>query len=266
MSVSRWKHFGRKVRPGRTDLLRDLPKFNNAILIAGCQRSGGTMLAKAINQHSDVATFGWSKDTELDAAQLLAGDPSPTFRADDSLRYCFQTTYLNEQAGEYLDHAQSIYLVWLIRNPHSVIYSMVHNWKRFALNEVFLGCGTHLLNPKEARRLSRFGVLSVPPVKRACYAYLGKLEQASMLIKAMPEDRFATCEYEELVKNKPVMLDKLFRFANLSSETSSAGEEISTRSLNKAKKLKSGSRVIVDKLCAEAYEKFCREHITITAS
>ena len=223
------------------------------------------MLANALTQHSDVASFGWSNDAELDAARLLAGEPTPKFLPNAEKRYCFQTTYLNEQVGEYLEHANSIYLIWLIRNPHSVVYSMVHNWKRFALNEVFLACGVDLLDPPNAKRLKRYGILGVPAIYRAAYAYLGKLEQAKMLLENMPSDRLALCRYEEVVTRKPEMLRKLFEFCDLTVSSDDAGREISGRSLQKANALNARSKQLVDSLCQRAYEEFIANSSLLTA-
>lgn len=264
MSARQWKQFAAKVRPGRTDLLRSLPNFPDSILVAGCQRSGGTMLANAITQHVDIASFGWSKDAELDAARLLSGESVSEFKVVQNKRYCFQTTYLNEQAPEYLEHVDGMHLIWLIRNPHSVVYSMVHNWKKFALNEVFLACGTHLLDDKNANRLQTFGVWSIPPVYRAAYAYLGKLEQAKMLSEKLPSRRMAICEYEEIVTRKPEMLQKLFEFCDLAVGDNKIGSEISVRSLKKAAGLSLKSRAIVDDLCITAYEDFCKNYLTLS--
>ena len=250
-----WPQFASRIRPGRTDLLSELAQLQQPILVAGCQRSGGTMLANSITQHPGVTPFAWSKDAELDAALVLSGTaPLPELHATN--RYCFQTTYLNEQGAEYQHQANPFYLIWLIRNPYSVVYSMVYNWKRFALNEVFLGCGAHLLDEQQARRLSRFGVLGVPPILRACYAWLGKMAQCEELLATLPTDRMTTLSYEDLVKNKETMLNRLFTFVGLPTH---AGPEsnISTRSLGKADRLSPKARAIVETLCEDSY----REHL-----
>jgi len=265
MSARQWKRFGRKIRPNNTELLAELPNFPNAILVAGCQRSGGTMLAKAITQHEDVDTFSWSKDAELDAAQLLSGTAAKERVGFHGSRYCFQTTYLNERFIEYSQHIDSIHLIWLIRNPHSVVFSMLHNWKRFALNEVFISCGLPLVSKQRRAKFNRYGVLAVPPIERACYAYLGKLRQANVLFDSLPDDRFTTCEYEDLVQKKPEILSKLFSFAGLSNSASytQPGGEISSRSMNKADRLSESERTKVDSLCLEPYRDFQENRIRV---
>lgn len=260
-SIKTWQKFARDVRPGRTDLLRELPKYPGAILISGCQRSGGTMLARAINQHPDVEDLSWSKDAELDAAQILSGTAS--IPAPEGKQCCFQTTYLNERGVEYLDQPEAFYLIWLIRNPYSVVYSMLHNWARFALNEVFIGCGLEHVPEVKRARFNRWGLWGISPRERACYAYLGKLRQAKELLQKLPAGNMVTLQYEELVTDKEQLLASLFEFAQL-APLASGGDDISTRSLKKKNKLSQKERVVVDAICSPEYEEFLANSISLS--
>ncbi|MEM7220399.1 MAG: sulfotransferase domain-containing protein [Pseudomonadota bacterium] len=261
MTITSWPQFARRIRPGRTDLLRELPRYPNSILVAGCQRSGGTMLAAAFTEHPDVVDFSWGKDAELDAALTLSGTQAPETTLPVGKRFCFQTTYLNERGIEYPTHAEHFHLIWLIRNPHSVIYSMLYNWKRFALNEVFLACGAELLPAAERARLQRWGLFGVRPIKRACYAYLGKLQQGNWLMETLPDDRMMTLRYEDLVTHKAAMMKSLGDFVGLAP--AEAGEKISTRSMKKAQGLGTRERRIVDELCGPGYERAMAESIRL---
>ena len=60
-------------------------------------------------------------------------------------RYCFQTTYMYDRLEQYQLFASDSKVVWLLRNPYSVVWSMLHNWKRSALAELFAGCGRQAL-------------------------------------------------------------------------------------------------------------------------
>lgn len=265
MKIRSWPQFAKKVRRNNDNLLKALPKLKNPIFVSGCQRSGGTMLASALTKRADIAEFGWSKDTELDGAQILAGvTPIPSRQVPEP-RFCFQTTYLNEQVDEYTRHVGNFKLIWLIRNPHSVVYSMVHNWKRFALNELFLSCGAELLDDDRARRLNRFGVLAIRPIERACFSYLGKLAQATELLKTLPPAEITTVEYEFLVTHKACIMEQLINFVGL-PPSKATGDEISKRSMNKASKLNTSERATVARLCEQAYEEFTTTSIRINAN
>ncbi len=122
-------------------LLHRIDEFPDSVLVTGCQRSGTTALARAINASPAMVDYRFGRDDELDAAQILAGRVDHVPRG----RYCFQTTYLNQCYGEYLEHRSPQRIVWVLRNPYSVVYSMVYNWGRFAFNELFAACGSPLL-------------------------------------------------------------------------------------------------------------------------
>ena len=75
-----------------------------------------------------------------------------------------------------------------------------------------------------------------------------------MLLKTLPEDRFVTLNYEDLVQNRASMLNDLFRFTGLEPQTNGAGD-ISTRSMQKSKGLSARERSRVEQLCETAYRE-----------
>ena len=144
-AISNWKQFAKRVRKTQRPLLLKLNEFPNSILVSGCQRSGTTMLTRLITKSDDVARFSSLKDDELEGALILSGLKSES----QPKRHCFQTTYLNECYEQYFSVNDSFKLIWVIRNPYSTVYSLVHHWKRFALNELFQSCGVQMLTQKE---------------------------------------------------------------------------------------------------------------------
>jgi len=210
------------------------------------------MLADTICEHPDVQDTSWSKDAELDSAQLLSGHiPFPPISGE---QICLQTTYLNECYEEYIQHPDKFRLVWLVRNPNSVIYSMVYNWKRFALNEVFEACGLPYLDAKSRGRYDRFGILGVAPIVRAACAYNGKASQALRLREALSTERMMMVEYENLVRNKPHLMKAIFTFCGLQPDDT-AGGKIHTASLSKSKQLSTNETDMVLELCGEWYQR-----------
>lgn len=245
-----WLAFARKIRSTQDKLLNRLGDFPDPILITGCQRSGGTMLSRVITGSEGMENFWFSKDEELDAALILSGTVPHVPRG----RYCFQTTYLNERWPEYLEHAGRYTMVWSLRNPYSVIYSMVYNWKRFALNEVFLTCGYAHMDHADRVRFQRFGILGVAPIKRAAYAFVGKVGQLSDLHRSLPEENLHILEYDRLVRGKNELLPQLYERIRLAYKPE-YGQPISDRSLGKKSHLTAAEQVVVDRICGETWER-----------
>lgn len=246
--ITNWRTFAKEVRGCQEKLLVRLDDFPDSILVTGCQRSGGTMLARVIGGSEGMAKYCVSNDDELDAALILSG----RVPHNPSGRYCFQTTYLNERYSEYFEHPAH-YIIWSLRNPHSVVYSMVYNWKRFALNELFLQCGYGLMNFRDKVRFQRFGILGVPPVRRAVYAYLGKVAQVFQLKEYYPPDRLIILDYDDLVREKARLLPMLYESIRLPYNPDFAGP-ISERSLEKKNCLKKEEIELVNDICFPMYK------------
>src|SRR5262249_31936917 len=135
------------VKTPERPLLAHLDEFRDSLLIAGCQRSGTTALARLFKRADGIADCDFGEDDELDAALLLSG----WVRRFTSGRHCFQTTYLNDRYSEYFEHSD-FRLIWMVREPRSVVYSMLHNWRRGALNRLYDACGSARYEPPGAER------------------------------------------------------------------------------------------------------------------
>lgn len=249
--IRSWKEFGRVVRP-RQGLLRCLPEYPRSIFVSGCQRSGGTMLCREIAKHPDVVDFAWSKDAELDGALLLSGNVPNPHKHERSGRYCFQTTYLNDQYTEYSGYAGTFKLVWLLRNHRSVVFSMLYNWKRFALDELFLSCGLPEAPREVHERLERGGLWRISALERACYSYIAKAKQAMTLLETLPGEDMRLVDYENLVKHRAQVLAELYDFLGL--RQIAHRDEIHSRSLAKADRLSDKQKRATDRLCSRHFE------------
>lgn len=246
-SVKNWRSFARYVRGNQERLLGQLDAFADSILVTGCQRSGGTMLARVISGSEGMTKYSGSNDEELDAALILSGKV-PHHPVG---RYCFQTTYLNERYPEYFEHPNQ-YIIWLLRNPHSVVYSMLYNWKRFALNELFLHCGYEHMSYRDRVQFQRFGLFGVAPVRRAVYAYLGKTSQLFKLEQNYAADRLTIVDYDVLVRDKGRLLPRLYERIQLPYKPG-YGAPIGNRSLAKKSRLKRNEVELIDDLCMPIY-------------
>lgn len=254
--IKTWKQFAREVRSQGCQLLKRLDEFPNSILVAGCQRSGTTVLSRVLTGTAGMVNYWFGKDDELAAALLLAGRVAHEPRG----RYCFQTTYVNECYHEYFAHRNGHRLIWVLRNPFSVVYSLVYHWRRFAFNELFRACGMPLLDADESKRYRRFGVWGVNRVTRACLSYQGKVSQIFEISKRMGEDRVLVVEYDDIVEHRDKLLPYIYDFVDLSFKNE-YGQSIHARSLRKAEKLSSKEFAKIETLCVPVYheaKKFIR--------
>jgi hypothetical protein len=122
IQITDWGQFARRVRVDGCELLMNLDSFSDTILVAGCQRSGTTALSRLITESEGMTNFWFGQDDELDAALILAG----RVQCENQGRHCFQTTYIDDNYHEYFDH-KNYKMIWVIRNPYSVVYSMLNN-------------------------------------------------------------------------------------------------------------------------------------------
>lgn len=246
-SIHTWAQFDRKIRFSGRKLLGELDRFKNCILVAGCQRSGTTALSRLITASEGMVRFQFGKDDELDAAQILSG----WVRHSSEGRFCFQTTYLNDSYPEYYEHTD-YKLIWVLRNPYSVIYSMLHNWKRGALNRLFRHCGSNLLAEGERRTYELFGTLGVARLRKACLSYNAKTAQTAILSTALGPNRVMIVDYDDLVRNKELFLPKIYDFVEL-KYSNDLLSRLHAKSLSKADKFSRKEAAAIESVCMPCY-------------
>ena len=245
-----WARFDREVRRRESSLLKKLGEFPDAVLVAGCQRSGTTILTRVIRSRPGVVSFQIGKDDELDAALILSG----RIRAPDhNGRFCFQTTYLNERYKEYLEH-ENYRLIWVVRNPYSAICSMLYNWRRSALNRLFRGCGVEFLTEDQRRHYDTFGPYAISRARKACLAYRSKAAQLVLLKQQLPRDRLLVVDYDQLISNIPKVVGHVLDFLDI-EPLSGSDYGIHANSARKAERLSRRQRRLIKQLCQESYEK-----------
>ena len=125
MAETTWEEFDRSVRSRGCSLLTRIHEFPHAVLVAGCQRSGTTMLARILTDSEEMVKYYFSSRDELDAALILSGRVEHESRG----RYCFQTAYIDDCYREYYERDGDFKIIWMIRNPLSVAHSMLYNWR-----------------------------------------------------------------------------------------------------------------------------------------
>ena len=247
-TIKTWKEFARLIRPKGCNLLCHLDRFPDSILITGCQRSGTTMLTRTITQSDGMVNYWFGEDDELDAALILSGNVAHACRG----RYCFQTTYLNECYPEYFAH-KNYKMIWVLRNPHSVVYSLLYNWRRWTLNELFVACGLDLLEESYLKRYQRYGLIGVPKIIRACLAYNGKISQLLELKKRLDQKMIFAVEYDQLVNDTQHQLPRIYEFVNLAYQEGYC-KTIHKKSTGKKKLLSRKENEIVGRICLPIYE------------
>ena len=251
--IHSWQEFGRKIRSNGCQLLKCLDSYSEPVLVTGCQRSGTTLLSRIIRHCNGFVDFKKSKDDELDAALILCGYD----RSMESGRYCFQTTYVNECYKEYYIHKESVKLIWVLRNPLSVVWSMVHNWERFALNELYHACGESYFKPLRRKMLARWFFPEVDLLTKACLSYKGKTNQLFELYRKFASSNILVVEYDDLILNSEGLLPKIFNFINepYSSEYS---KQIHKKSVSKFNSFPPSKHAIIKKHCDSVYSEALR--------
>lgn len=253
--VGHWKMFSKNIRLNGCHLLKNINHFPDAILVAGVQRSGTTALTRAIVQSSEIEEFQVNRDDELDAALILSGYVD--YR--NSKRHCFQTTYLNECYEEYISSNTNFKLVWVVRNPLSVVRSMVYNWKRFALNELFNACGKQALKENRLGFFDYYGYLGNGVLKKACYAYNGKADQLLFLQKKLPMNKLVMVDYDKLIENPDCELLRLFNAIGLDYKNEYSDMIRPQKTVKyKSRKLSKTQASIVNNICTPTYNKIIR--------
>ncbi|MCK4788188.1 MAG: sulfotransferase [Desulfobacteraceae bacterium] len=248
-SKNTWKQFERDVRLRGHELLKRLDDFSDSVLVTGCQRSGTTMLSRMITKSEGMVNYWFGRDDELDAALILAG--CVTIPPQNG-RYCFQTTYLNANYQEYFNHKEGHKIIWVLRNPFSVVYSMTHNWRPAALGRLFDSCGAQFLEGAELRRYENFGLFGIGRLRQACLSHKGKLAQLFELRSQIGPDRMMIVSYDELTADKDAVLPEIYRFINLDYKKR-YGEFIHTKSVGKIKRQSKREAAYVEQLCLPVY-------------
>jgi hypothetical protein len=254
--ITSWRGFAKEVRSKQLKLLVNLENFPNSILVTGCQRSGGTILAQVITQSNGIVNQRVGRDAELDSALILSGHMQQAING----RCCFQTTFLNERYHEYFEHPTHK-IIWVLRNPHSVVYSMLYHWANFALNELFLQCGYAQMDYRDRIRFQRFGIFGVPRIRRAAYAYNGKVTQLFKLKQNYPSENINVVEYDDLVNDKMRIFPLLYSEIDLIYREEYI-DPISQRSLSKKDKLSQAEVHSIDAICMPIYQD-ARMEITL---
>lgn len=203
-----WRRFHLGPRQSGEPLLKNLNRYPNAVLVAGCQRSGTTMLTRIIARSAGFRGLSLTDDDELDAALALNGQIDLPL----DVRYCLQTTYLNERYLEYQTLGPGHRLIWVLRNPQSVVYSMVFNWRRFALNELYEGCGVALATTDRLRRSGMPWPWGPSRIEKGCLSYSAKIAHIEWIRQVLPAHQVFVVDYDELVRAPGDWLPRIFHF------------------------------------------------------
>lgn len=251
--IRTWQKFAKEVRSNGCHLLKCLGEYSAPVLVTGCQRSGTTLLARIFRHSDGFVDFQTGRDDELDAALILSG--RELFNGVG--RYCFQTTYVNECYPEYLAHKNNVKMIWVLRNPYSVVWSMVYNWERFALNELYHACGEKYHTASRRNILGRWLLPGVDRLTKACLAYKGKTAQVLELSKRFPSSNLLVIEYDDLILHSRKLLPKIYDFVN-EPYLDSYSEGIHAKSVSKFTSFSPRKRAIIEEHCATTYSEALR--------
>ena len=249
-TIKTWQQFSRDVRNKGCRLFDHLGDYPEPVLVTGCQRSGTTLLSQILRHSEGFVNFQTRKDDELDAALILCGREK--FYGDG--RYCFQTTYVNECYHEYFKYKGKVKVIWMLRNPFSVVYSMLYNWESFALKELFLACGKKYHNINQRNNLNKWFPLSINKLTKACLSYKGKTEQLFELHEHFTSSDLLVIEYDDLILHNQKMLPIIYNFIN-APYLEHYSEGIHAKSISKYESLSAKNCAIIEKHCSTVYSK-----------
>ena len=249
-AVRSWAAFDRRFRYGNGKLLARLPAFGDAVLVAGCQRSGTTAVTRILREAMGVRFPQPTKDDELDAALILA-DSEP-FETDS--RCCFQTTYINDHYAEYFQH-DDYRLIWIVRRPDAVIRSMLKNWSRGALNRLFRACGHRQLDAQSREKFRRWGGLAFSQFTKACLSYAEKTSQIHEIAAHLGNDRLLVIDYDELLEHQAELLPRLFAFAGIEFDQAYLSRLGNRRSGPAEHAFTDAERAEIARTCSADYEQ-----------
>lgn len=214
------------------------------------------MLGNVITESDGINNFWFGVDPCMDAGLLLSGyvDHDPVGR------YCFQTTHVDERYPEYFQNRGDFRMIWCLRNPKSVVYSLMYNWSDWGLNVTFRRCGLADVQMGRVQRLAHkvFGTRVVSRLERACMIYNSKVSQLFILARNLPPERLLVIDYDELVKRKNEMLPKVYEFIELEYKQQYADKILGT-SIDKASKLSKREASFIQTECGPVYQE-AREH------
>ena len=256
-----WQRFHHGPRRESQPLLRALPRYPDCVLVAGCQRSGTTMLTRLIAGARAFRPLRLTSDDELDAALALAGYVDlPT-----GSRYCFQTTYLNERYEEYATLGSRQKLLWVIRNPHSVAYSMLHNWRRWGLNELYEASRELAVQREPALGQGMGWPFGPSRARKACIAYVGKRAQILRIRQIVPAAQLMVIEYDEVVQQPAAWLPRIFEFIGEPYDPVYAAA-VRSDSVGKANRLPERTRAQLEQLAMPTYRECLQLRLPATAA
>ena len=157
---------------------------------------------------------------------------------------------LNERYPEYAGIGPGHKLIWVVRNPYSVVYSMVYNWRRFALNELYESCGVKQGLESGAAWWTR----GPSSIEKACRAYAGKAGQLESIVAMIDPGQLLVVDYDQLVRSPREHLAAIFDFAGAPFEPGYAAR-VRPDSLGKAKGMSAGAVAMIEKWATPVHSR-----------
>jgi hypothetical protein len=248
-AVGSWTEFEDLVAVRGRPLLARLDYYEDALLVAGCAWSGDTAIARLLKRTEGIADHGFGHDDELDGALLLAGHVDRF----DPRRHCFQTTYLGQRFGEYFEH-DDFRLIFLLREPLSVVCAMLNSRKRAALDRLLPAGG----GPPYPEGASRVPLAGASRLDKACAAYVESVARTAEIASRLGP-RVTIVDYDELAARRARLLPQLFEFAGVPFDPELLSH-LHGKSVHKGHTLAAWEAELVAQLAAPAYRRaraFC---------
>ncbi len=142
----------------------------------------------------------------------------------------------------------------MLREPHSVVYSMLYNWRRDALKRLFQACGIEQLHAARAAGSAIRGWPGPSRFEMACAAYVSKTLQTLELVAGLSHDRLLVVDYDDLVLRRSVLVPRIFEFAGVPYDEDSA-TRLHARSITRRSRFTRARALHIDRVCGAVYER-----------
>jgi hypothetical protein len=141
----------------------------------------------------------------------------------------------------------------MLREPRSVVHSLLQSWKRSGSNRSFDARDADVVDPKKARRTYVGTHGGCSRLDRACASYVAETEQTFALRERLGA-RMAIVDYDDLVAHRDILLPQLCEFAEIPYDRDLTRQLHGKRARNSAR-LAAWEARHVDDLCDEVYRK-----------
>lgn len=202
-NYKRWKEINNSILPKikKGSHFQKLPtsKYKN-LLLFGCQRTGTTWATNILGKYLPN-TFAFSEKQTF--YFLLDNYIIPEVYADLLI---FKTTFINQEIESHENCLANTHFLLMVRNPFSVVYSLVHNFGMLAEVSVYY---------ESRRKESDLVETDNKKLKMAVEIYRQSMRVSLDMLKKFDQSKMKVVFYDDMVLNTQEVLADIANFLDL---------------------------------------------------